>query len=59
MDFDRILPNFTEFGRFFQKPMKFEWTNFVVSTGFLNTVLYEQKHADFISSNARISKRTT
>ncbi len=37
MDFGRFSPNFTEFGRFFQKPAGSEGADFLVSAGFLNT----------------------
>jgi hypothetical protein len=37
MNFGRFSPNFTKFGRFFQKPAGSEGTDFLVSAGFLNT----------------------
>jgi hypothetical protein len=37
MDFDRFLPNFTEFDQFFRKSTESEGGDFLVSTGFLNT----------------------
>jgi hypothetical protein len=40
MDFGRFSPNFTEFGRFFQKPAGSEGADFLVSDGFLNTAFH-------------------
>jgi hypothetical protein len=37
MNFDWFLSNFTEFGRFFQKPMESEGGDFLVFVGFLST----------------------
>jgi hypothetical protein len=37
MDFSRFLPNFSEFGWFFQKPTESEGGDFLVFAGFLNT----------------------
>jgi hypothetical protein len=37
IDFGRFSPNFTEFGRFLRKPTGTEGTDFLVSTGFLNS----------------------
>jgi diketogulonate reductase-like aldo/keto reductase len=39
MDFDWFSLNFTEFGRFFQKPAGSEGADFLVSAGFLNSGL--------------------
>jgi hypothetical protein len=37
IDFDRFLPNFIEFGRFFRKPTESGGDDFLVSTKILNT----------------------
>jgi hypothetical protein len=41
IDFGRFSPNFTEFGRFFQKLAGSEGADFLVSAGFLNTSCFE------------------
>jgi hypothetical protein len=40
MDFGWFSSNFTEFGRFFQKPTGSEGVDFLVSAGFLNTGMH-------------------